>query len=578
MGRSNPRAKIANAGRPLNMTVADDLAQQILSSSGQPEQSVSDMIAGQLSQQGGDTGKPVDPMSFGPPVATQEEVDANAPGFLERLGKRVHKRVDDFKALDPPRTSLESAGRGVQVLGNIVAGSGLDAIGEGLTSGFEFLSFITPDAIEDPVLAKASDAFGAIVGTDAAQSGIEAAKGGIEAYQAWAEENPELARNASAIGNIAMAAVPIKGKPARLGPKAETIASRAGRSATKAGEAQSAAQRTTFLDDLVRPKATKAVREAEIRRTAEGGLVSPRAVTPSSGEASIAQALSGVSDLKPRNTLLQNLKVIQSDITAEAKTLAERLKSSTVKISRPDVKTSMDDVITRLQENPLLVGDAAKTADRTVAQAQKFLSDNANSPAGVLKARQQFDQWVGNQRPKIFDPNTESALSIAVRETRQEMNDIIAKSVPDIGVKDSLARQSNMFRAIDNIAPKAADEAATAIGRLGQRVKSSIGLSRGITSNLPQLAGLGAVTGVGVASPAAVAGAAGLFALGVGAKRMATSAKAKKAVGALLKQSDRAIQQARSQGSGGADLLKSLRADRAAVIEVFRDMDVREEQ
>ncbi len=504
------------------------------------------------------------------------------PGFFSRVGERLSRRGDIFQEItaEPAGSTLESLSKGVQVLGNVAAGGAVDVIGETISTGFgllsQGLSAVTPDFIEDPVVGKLGDAFEAVAGTEVAQSAVEAAAQGIEAYSAWAEENPEAAKIASAFGNMALLA-PVVPKGARIaGPPAPTVVGRAGQAATTAGEAQAASQRATFVEGLVRPAPTKSVREAEILRSAEGGLVSGRTVTPSAGETAIAQSVTDIAGVKPSNTLLQNLGAVQEGIGAEAKTLAATLKASPVKIARPDMKSDMDGVLVRLADNPILVGDAAKTGERTVAQAVKFLQANPNTPAGVLKARQQFDEWVGKQRPKIFDPSTESALSIAVRETRQGMNDIIAKSVPDVGVKQSLATQSNMFRAIDNIAPKAAAEAETAIGRLGKRVTAALGLKREVTKNLPQIAGAAAVTGVGVAAPAIAAGL-GIAGLGLaGAAKLAFSPKAKRAVGNLLRQSERAIQKAKSEGN--KELVRQLRAERIAVVELMRNAETRNEQ
>ncbi len=547
------------------MGISDDIAAQILAGQGatpvhQPL-SVSDQIASQIQSE-----------------APQPAAEAG-PGFFSRVGERLSGRAETFQEItaEPPDSTLESLSKGVQVLGNVVAGGLVDVAGETISTGFDLLSqatrAITPDFIEDPIVSKVGDAFESLAGTEVAQAGIEAARQGIGAYQAWAEENPEGAKIASSLGNIALVAAPIKGKPAlRPGPPAPTVVGRAAKAATEAGTAQVAARRAAFLDTLVKPRATKAVREAEIIRTAEGGLAASRTVTPSVGEAAIAKSLDGIQGVNPGKTLLQNLKAIQAEIGVESKSLMAKLEAMPVQISRPGMKRRLLAVTDRLSQNPILVGDAAKTAERTVAKAQQLLKANANTPAGVLKARQQFDEWVGKQRPKIFDPSTESALSIAVRETRQEMNAIINERLPSAGVRQSLTRQSNMFRAIDNIAPKAAEEASTAVGRFAQMVKGSLGLDKGFSNLLPTIAGAAAISGATAVAPATVAGGVALLGAGAGAKRMITSPAVKKAIGNLLRQSERAIQKAKSEGN--KELVKQLRAGRASVIEVFRNLDV----
>lgn len=497
--------------------------------------------------------------------AREQTVADNEPGFFGRIGARLQERGDRFNEQAPPENVVESMGRGVQVLG-MGAGGMLDVAGETLSTGFDLLSkvtsAVTPDFIEDPIVKGVGDAFETIVGTDVAQKGMEAAAAGMEAYQGFATEHPEASRTIEALANIAMVAAPVKGipKPVAGGP---TAVGRAGQRVAGAADAQTQATRASFIDDLVRPRTSKAVREQEILRTSEGGLATGRSVTPSAGEQAIASVVTDVAGVTPKNTMLQNLGAIQAEIGVEAKSLASILESSTVKIGRPDIKSSMDDVLTRLADNPILVGDAARTGERTVSKAREFMSSNPNTPAGVFKARQEFDAWVSSQRPKIFDPNTESALSIAVRETRQAMNDIVAANAgASAGVRESLSRQSSMFRAIESIGPKAADEAGSAIGRLGQSVSAALGLKNSIT----QVASAAAVTGGVALDPALATGAAAVLGLAMVGNRVVMSPATKRSVAKLLTQTERAIQAAK----GNPDLLRQLRADRAVVVELMK--------
>lgn len=509
-----------------------------------------------------------------PQAATAPAAQPADPGFFARIGERLAVRGENLAEITaaPPETNVESLEKGLQVLGQ-TAGGALDVAGEAVMEGVQgfnmLLSAITPDVIEDPIVSATGDALEAIVGTDTATAGIEAASKGIEAYQAWAAANPRASKNIDALANIALVAAPVpKGTPRAPGP---TAVGRAGEAVGAAAERQTAQRTATFLDDLITPKSTKAVREAEILRSAEGGLVTGRTVTPSASETAISSAVGKVEGVTPSNTLLQNLNAVQQGISTEAKALTATLEASPVKIARQEIKRSMSDVATGLAANPLLVGDAARTGARVISKAQELMAANPNTPAGVFKARQQFDAWVKSQKPKIFDPNTESALSIAVRETRQGMNDIVASSVPSAGVRESLAQQSNLFRALDNIGPKAVDEASTVIGRLGQRVANAVGLKRSITQNLPQITTAAALGGGASVAPGVVAATAITAGVGLGAAKLIMSPAAKKAVSGLLSQTDKAIRQATKNGNTA--LVQQLRADRAAVIEATRSGD-----
>jgi len=160
-------------------------------------------------------------------ITDQPEAQA-APNLFDRIGERLGKRGDILEELTaaPPESTVESLGKGFQLLGNVVAGGALDVMGEVVSTGFnsmtELASKLTPDIIEDPIVDKVKEAFTSAVGTDIAQAAIRAAGQGIEAYQAWANENPEAAKNINAAANIALVALPLKRKPkgARATPPA----------------------------------------------------------------------------------------------------------------------------------------------------------------------------------------------------------------------------------------------------------------------------------------------------------------------------------------------------------------------
>ena len=96
---------------------------------------------------------------------------------------------------------------------------------------------------------------------------------------------------------------------------------------------------------------------------------------------------------------------------------------------------------------------------------------------------------IKRQKPNAFAWDKESALTIALREIRTSANDLVDSKAVDVPVKELLQKQSNLYRAIDEMAPKAAMEAQSALWRLWQKVKNALGLRWQI------LAGSGLVTG-----------------------------------------------------------------------------------
>ena len=507
-------------------------------------------------------------------ITDQPEAQA-APNLLDRIGERLGERGDILEELTaaPPESTVESLGKGFQLLGNVVAGGALDVMGEVVSTGFnsmtELASKLTPDIIEDPIVDKVKEAFTSAVGTDIAQAAIRAAGQGIEAYQAWANENPEAAKNINAAANIALVALPVKGKPKVSAIKAPVKAGRLVRGA-KALEDGIVKKRTSFVDDLIKPLATKKVREAEIKRSVEGvGAFGARRVTPNTIEAQIAGTVTNLKGVKNSNTLLQNLNEVQKGLTQEANNLSTLLKGSKVKIPRLKTNQTMGSVLTKLQNETLLVGDAVKTGEKVLDRAMIILKSNPNTPAGILKSRKQLDAWVKKQSTRAFDPATENALSVSLREVRQAMNGLIGESVPNIAVKSSLKAQSNLFRAIDNIAPKAAKEAETAIGRLVGNVSKSLGV-KSILDPKMTLA-LSALGFGALASPTTTAGIGSAILATKGVQKAVTSSATKKALSKMLRLTDQAIR--KSNTNGAVDVVKTLRADRAALVEIFNTIN-----
>lgn len=501
-----------------------------------------------------------------PPIP--EIVEAPAPvaptGFVGRVEQDVLDRKDlAIEIQDIFARGEQTFGESVlQLTGKVGAGTILDFLGEAVISGVEGLSAITPDAIEDPLIETATKAAHLFLDTDLGNAGLEAANKGLEAWNEFRAENPRAARNIESVVDIGLLIAPVKGKPKIKSQP--TLAGRAAESLTVRAEAQTARQKSDFVDDLVLPKPTAAVRTEQVARTAEEGLLGTKTVELSAGERAIADQVSLIEGVTPSKTLQGNFTAISEEVASEAKNLKDLLKKNDVLIPKREFTTELDNAILRLQENPLLVGDAAKTAEKVVNKMKQIVDENPGTASGLLQSRKELDAWIKTQRPKIFDPNQESALSIAVREVRQSTNNFIDERVVNVAVKDSLRKQSHLFRAMDNIGPKAADEASNAILRAWQSANKVLGLKGEFNQILATAFGIG---GLGAAATFApfftkllLAGTV-TFAAG----KAVLSPTAKKGVSKLLGAVDKAIRASKDEA-----LISQLRLDRAAIVEILK--------
>lgn len=511
---------------------------------------------------------PLDPSDLERVQQEQAAVEPEeSPGFLERvttdLDRRSQMGQEIVRMTEAGEQTVPEAL--LQITGKVFAGSALDIIGEGIVSGVEGLSAITPDEIEDPVVEAFVGAGTEFLETTAGQLGIAAAEAGAEAYAEFKADNPRAARNLESIVDIGALALPLRVRP-RVKAKS-TFADKASTRLTDAATAQSARQKASFVDELITPKKTKKVREAEVLRTTETPILRRRKVELSPQERIISDEVSKLPEVSSSKTTIQNLQAINAANRAEADALIAQLSKNDVLIPKREFMAELGRAQARLAENPLLVGDAAKISERITAKMRQIVEKNPGTASGLLKSRKELDKFIASQRSGIFDPAQESALSTAVREIRQTTNNFIDDRVANVAVKDSLKKQSNLFRAMDNITPKAADEANNAVMRLIQKTGRVVNVGS-LTRDLALTAG-GVSLGVVGANVApfllgATAGVVGTGAAGLGAARLVMSPVAKKSLAALLKATDRAIRITTDEA-----LIAGLREDRASVKELL---------
>lgn len=496
------------------------------------------------------------------------ETDDEKLGFVQRFGEDLSKRKAIAEEIIRASSEGEqSYAEGIlQMVGKVGVGGVFDFIQQGLTSLARGASAITPDPLEERLKESATNVGRTFLNTPIGQLGLKAAQEGVPAYQEFAEENPRAARNIESVVNIGLLVAPVSrsAKPSLLQTTQEKRALERAAASLRAGaEAQEAATRTSFIDDLISPKKTAKVRLEETARTVEEGPLRSKVISLSAGEQRVAREIESIPGVTESKTLQGNLNAIREELGVEAESLLAQLEESRVLIPRVETRRALEAAGRALEGSPTLTGDAAKTAKRLVENAMKFVNENPGTSAGLLRARQQFDQFLNTQRRNALgDVPMENALTIAAKEIRQTMNQIIATKNPSAGVRASLDRQSNMFRAMDNIGPRAADEASNVIVRAWQNAMSVMPFRGQFNQIMATGFGIG---GLGAAAKFApfFTGMVALGGIGYFGGKAVLSSAAKKATASLITQIDKAIKVATNP-----DMLKQLRADRALLIQL----------
>jgi len=481
------------------------------------------------------------------------------------FGKRVYEDIKKraVVAEEISRATAEgeqSYAEGMlQVAGKVGVGGLFDLLGQGLVSAARGLSAITPDVIENPIKDLAKSAGAAFLNTEIGQRGLAALELGMEEYEHWKAGNPRSARNVEAIIDIGLLVAPVKAKP-----KAKPTA--IGTFGTKIGErsvAQTEAAKQKFVQSLVSPEQTKAVREAQVGRVTEVGILKSKKVAPSFLEAAAAKEVAKIPGVSSRKTLQGNFNVINKATINAAKDLEAAVAKHDFVYPKKQLLSELRIAGARLSESPTIVGDAEKTAQRLIAKFKQFIDEQPGTGSGVLKARKKYDAWVKGEKPKAFDAKAENAFTIANREVRNVANDFLERGAKDVGVKESLRRQHNLYNAMNNIAPKAAGEASNIVMRGWQNVLRVLpfrGEFNQIMATLFAVGGLGASALFAPYFTKLVL--ASLFTYGAG--RVIFGANTKKILSTLLRGIDQAIRKTKD-----ANLIRELRADRAAILELL---------
>ncbi len=342
------------------------------------------------------------------------------------------------------------------------------------------------------------------------------------------------------IGNTILAGIPFGGAAVKSADLAGTGLQYAGRGIKQSGENI----KREFVKDLVMPVQTKKVLEEQASRTTEKGLLKTKVVKPTPLEAASIEEVAQIKGIKKGNSAQANYTLIEKAKDTEAQRLGSILKSKDFQINKPMYQQKLSAVVNKLKtDDPFILGNdaAEKLVDNVANKMQALLDKNPNTPAGLLKTRQEFDAWAKSKKRGVFEGNEET-FSNAVRDIRQSANDFLAESVPDAAVKESLRKQSLLFRALDNVEPKTAIEGRNRLQRAAKSASDAIPVKNPMVKGALQLGGLGALGAGTYFAPAAAALAGGAYGVG----KIANSPAVRNALGSLTELTGTALRGGKS--------------------------------
>jgi hypothetical protein len=247
-------------------------------------------------------------------------------------------------------------------------------------------------------------------------------------------------------------------------------------------------------------------------------------------------------------------------------------------------RKGISDFIKSLGFDGAKLGDDIVIYDLSTIKTKSQLTDLFNQAKGVsgkeslglgsnlLQIRKDFDDWVREQKgSSVFDPTKESGFTTANRDIRTTINAFIDEKAPSANVKESLAKQTALYKAMDTIVPKAALEADTALRRALDVWTKIIGIkSRGIQI----LAAAYGIGGLGAAAtfagPVALAGVPAFLTWRLG--KLALSPEVRKALGTVLLEVEKkqvANISGRAIGGVTPTVLKEIQEDVRKILEEY---------
>jgi hypothetical protein len=380
----------------------------------------------------------------------------SAPNLGQRLATDTNAHAANIVQDLSEKPNLTGA---LDVAGN-VAGEVGDFFGEPIKSA---ASTLIPQPVKD-----------ALMGGVKAVAGTPAAKGVIDAWNTFQAQHPDAAKN---IGNVVNIAALFGGgeaakaaEPAATAVKDElstTAKSLADNAVTGLAE-KMAKTEASQVWDTIKPTLTPTETAEGVKSgtvVTQGPLKTVTQIPKGDDLKMIEAATPYVRDAKTPDVAVFNM---QRGIADSATKVRQGLEASDAIWNKNEMKSVLSNVAEPITvKSDATLHNTFNNFKRAVLQ----LADGADKKTvGILDVRQGLDKLIESEfGPTIYDKT--NPMSKVIRDFRSKLNDFAESKIPDgklpdgSSFKGELKKQSLLYRAIDNTAPKVGKEGSTAITR-----------------------------------------------------------------------------------------------------------------
>lgn len=219
-------------------------------------------------------------------------------------------------------------------------------------------------------------------------------------------------------------------------------------------------------------------KDAQSNFEIQPGIMGARKYKPEGAEARMFDTVSDFDGFDPEKSFTDNLGKMDNEISRLKSKLDNQLEGKSP-MPVEEVQTRLDDVQDNLARLPALQGDARQKSEALRAELSRLIDevggDGAITPRGVMEVRRKFDKWVDSNNVTI-DPTSGTALQVAVRDMRGELNKLVAEKVPEAEVRELLSKQSDLLWARDIVRPRSFQEHRSRPGRWVANLEQKLGI------------------------------------------------------------------------------------------------------
>lgn len=347
--------------------------------------------------------------------------------------------------------------------------------------------------------ALADKAVQAAIKTPLGAQGVHALSQGVDAWTSFEAKYPRAAQDLSAIGPLANLITTFA--TAGEAKAASEVVAPIVKDALKAGAQKTSTAIKDTVSDAgnavknkilgVKDKALERVTpdynassatvkqklQAETIKDAprinEGGIIKGRTVNATPLEKEAATELRTVPGYSDKLTNLQTENIVRPEIAARGKALTSSIEKENVLVPKKQVLSIVRNAVNEVPENSLLLQKSDPAISNYVRVAKNAAAVNDGTLGGVLKVRKALDTAYANARGKLaYDSDKLSALDEVHTAGRDALTKYLIDNAKNTKVKAALRSQWNLYRALDQIAPKAAREGGSKLQRAVDTAKA----------------------------------------------------------------------------------------------------------